>query len=115
MTFKTQLAQDAINCILNTNEFAESITYTPKNGSPKSIKALVVRNRLDTTGQDQGRTLHNQAEIYIVNDATNGVTSIDKGDDTVSLPEIIGGSAISWVVIEILGMDEGLWHLLIEK
>lgn len=115
MTFKTQMATDAINCFLNTNELAESITYTPKNGAAKSIKAIIIRNRLDSGGEDSGRILRYQGEVFVANDATNGVTSVNKGDDEVSFPEVIGGSSISWVVLDILGMDDGMWHLLVGK
>ncbi|MBI3991445.1 MAG: hypothetical protein HY350_04765 [Candidatus Omnitrophica bacterium] len=115
MTFKSQMAVDAINSFLNTDEFGETIAYTPKDGVAKSIKALIIRNRLDRGIEDSGRILHNQAEIYIANDATTGITSVNKGFDEVSFPEIIGGSSISWSVIDILSMDDGLWRLLVEK
>ena len=116
MTLKSQLSIDAAKVFLNTDEFAEEITYTPKNGSPKTIKALVVRNRIDAADQGVGRIASRQAEVYIANDAINGVTSVDKGDDEVSFPETAGGTPITWVVIDLLGMDHlGLFHLLVEK
>ena len=115
MTFKAQLSIDAAKVFLNSNEFAEEITYTPKGGSPKSIKAIIVRSQIDAADQGQSRIAHNQTELYIANDATNGVTSVDKGDDEASFPKIVGGSNINWVVIDILGMDKGMWHLLVGK
>jgi hypothetical protein len=115
MSLKAQLPEDSKRIFLNSDEFAEEITYAPKAGSPKTIKAIVVRQRLDSGSEDQGRILRNQAEIYIANDATGGVTSVDKGDDEASFPEIPGGSSVSWVVIDILGTDDGMWHLLLEK
>jgi len=115
MSFKDQLAADAVIIFLNTDEFAEDITYTPKGEGAKSIRAMVVRKRSDAADQGAGRIAQNQAEVYIANDAITGVASVDKGDDEVSFPEIIGGSAISWAVIDILDMDEGMWKLLVEK
>ncbi len=115
MTFKSQLAQDAIKAFLDGAVFAEDITYTPKGSAPKLIKAVIIRKRLDPAYEDTGRTLINQGEIFIVNDATAGVTSINKGQDTVSFAETIGGAAINWVVADILDHDEGLWHLLVQK
>ena len=115
MSFKDQLAADAVNIFLNANEFAEEITYTPKGESAKTIKAIVDRKRSDAADQGLGRIAQNQAEISIANDATNGVASVDKGDDEVSFPEVIGGPVISWSVIDILAMDEGMWRLLVEK
>ena len=115
MTLKSQLPEDAKSTFLNSDEFAESITYTPNSGSPKVIKALVVRERLQADGPDQGRVLNRQAEIYIANDAAQGITSVDKGNDTVSFPVFVEGSAVSWKVVEVLGKDEGMWHLAVMR
>lgn len=100
---------------LNTNEFGEQIIYTPKGGTAKTIPALVDRQRITPAGEDTGRALLNQVEIVIANDAENGVISINKGGDVASLPERVGGTAISWAVVDILGQDEGVWHLLLQK
>ena len=115
MTFKSQLAQDAIKAFRDGAAFAEDITYTPKGSAPKQIKAVIVRKRIDPAYEDTGRVLLNQAEIFIANDAAAGVTSINKGGDTVSFAETIGGAAISWVVADILDHDGGIWHLLVQK
>jgi hypothetical protein len=40
MTLKEQMAADLLNLILNTDEFAESSTYTAKGGTAKTIKAV---------------------------------------------------------------------------
>ncbi|MFA5346131.1 MAG: hypothetical protein WC315_07650 [Candidatus Omnitrophota bacterium] len=115
MAFKDNLAQDATKTFLNSDEFAEEITYTPKGGIAKVIKALVNRKRIDPAYEDAGRVLLNQFEIFIANDETSGVASINKGEDLVSLAEVIGGISIDWVVADILGQDEGAWHLLLQK
>ena len=114
MSFKTQLAQDA-GVFLNPGEFAETILYTPKNGTAKSIKAVIERKRINPAGEDVGRILVNQSEIYIANDAVAGVSAVNKGGDIVSFAETIGGAAIDWIVADILDHDEGLWHLLVQK
>lgn len=115
MTFKSQITQDAIKAFLDGAAFAEDITYTPKAGAPKIIKAVIIRKRLDPAYEDTGRVLLNQAEVFIANDATAGVASINKGGDTVSFAETIGGAAINWIVADILEHDEGIWHLLVQK
>ena len=43
MTLKTQLTSD-ISAFFNTDEFAESITYTAKGKSGASIDAIVIRD-----------------------------------------------------------------------
>ncbi|MFA5316198.1 MAG: hypothetical protein WC369_02100 [Dehalococcoidales bacterium] len=115
MSFKDAIKEDATAVFLNTNEFAETIVYTPKNGVGKSIKAIVDRERISPADEDSGRVLLNQVKILIANDATYGVISIVKGTDQVSLPEVVGGTAIDWVVMDILGQDEGMWQLLLQK
>lgn len=115
MSFKDQFSTDANNCFLNTEEFAEEITYTPKGGNAKAIKAIVNRKRIDPAYEDAGRVLLNQCEIFIANDETVGVATINKGGDLVLLPEVIGGPLVNWVVADIVGQDEGIWQLLLQK
>jgi len=115
MSFKTKLTSDFKSVMLNLNEFAEQIKYTPSGQSQRTIKAIVVRKGLNIPGQDTGRILNNQAEIYIANDSTYGVTEINKGEDLVDMPEIEGESDVQWAVADILGKDEGCWHLLVSK
>lgn len=115
MSLKNDLTKDVINTFLNTDEFAEDIVYTPKNESAKSIRAIVNRKRLDPSLEDSGRVLAGQAEIFVANDATHGVSMVSKGQDKVSVPEVIGAPAIDWVVIDIIDHDEGMFHLLIQK
>ena len=115
MSFKSQLAQDMVNTFLNSYEFAEDIAYTPKNGTPKTIKAVINRKRLNPAAEDIGRVLVNQCEVFIAHDDTNGVSSINKGGDIVSFSENLGGSVIDWAVIDIFGQDDGMWHLLVQK
>jgi len=115
MSFKSQMAQDMVNSFLNSYEFAEDITYTPKNGTPRSIKAIINRKRISPAAEDVGRVLVNQGEVFIANDDTNGVSSINRGGDIVSFAENLGGAVINWAVIDIIGQDEGMWHLLVQK
>lgn len=43
MTLKTQMTSD-LSIFLNTDEFAETITYTPSGGSATSISAIVEKD-----------------------------------------------------------------------
>lgn len=112
MSLKDQLSLDVIDCFLNTAEFAEVITYTPYGQSDKDINAIVVRERLLPGSENQSRSLQNQAEVYIANDAAEGVVSIDKKDDRITLNDIEGVSRQARI-LEILYKDEGAWHLLV--
>ena len=115
MSFKDNLKKDALNCFLTADEFAEAIQYTPKNGTSKTIKAVINRKRLNPGGEESGRALQNQIEIFIANDSTYGIDSINKGGDEVFFPEVLGGVDVNFVVVDILGEDQGMWHLLVQK
>jgi len=112
MSLKDRFSADVIDCFLNTAEFAEVITYTPQGQAAKDINAIVVRGRLEPGSEDQGRGLQNQAEIYIANDAVEGVTSVDKKYDRITLDDV-EGTIREARIIEVLHRDAGAWHLLV--
>lgn len=115
MTLKTKMQADAVQTFLNTDEFAETITYTPYGGTNKSIKALVDRKRLEPMTETSGRFLSNTAEVMIANHATYGVTSVAKGYDKVIMEKSPGGDSQTWLVIDVMASDDGMWHLLVQK
>ena len=115
MSFKNELSKDMINTFLNTDEFAETVVYTPKGEAPREIKAIVNRRRIEPRAEDMGRVLTKEVELIVANDAEAGIVSVNKGQDEVSFPEVTGGPAISWIVTDILNQDEGAWHLLLQK
>lgn len=115
MTFKSKVQTDSFHVFLNTNEFAETIQYTPYGQSAKSIKALITRGRVDAEGQAQNRYPHNRCEIHISIDDTYGVASVDKGRDKASFPERLGGTSVDWAIIDIVGKDDGMWHLVCQR
>ena len=111
-TFKDDLLTDTKDVFLaGDDEFDETITYTPAGESAKSIQALVAKVALEPGGEK--RSLRNQAEVYVANDAAAGVTSIDKTDDKIGLADRDGVSRTARVV-EIMESDEGMWHLLVQ-
>lgn len=117
MSFKDQVKNDAVNCFLNGNEFAEDVLYTPAGGDARIIKAIVDRKRLSPVGEDSNRALVDSIEIMIARDPVYGIAEITKGmsADEVVLPETIGGAGVNFFVADILGQDEGMWHLLLQK
>ena len=117
MSFKDQLAVDAANCVLNGNEFAESVVYTPYGGQARTIKVIIERRRLIPSNQDANRVLTGTVEIHVARDAVFGVLSVNKGAsaDQVVLTEVIGGASVTFFVADILAQDEGMWHLLLQK
>jgi hypothetical protein len=102
------LAYDAVNTFL-TN-FAESITYSPADGEPVTIPAIIYRNPATTIAGLTGSTVYAH-EIEIANSTWNGVTSINRSVDTVTFASVIGGTAEAFIVREIISNDEGMWRL----
>ena len=117
MSFKDQMAADAANCFLNGDEFAETVIYTPAGGQAKSIKAIVERRRILPANEDSNRVLVGTLEMMIARDPVLGILSVNKGQnpDQVLVPEVVGGVAVTYFVADILAMDEGMWHLLLQK
>ena len=110
MSFKELQLEDAKNTILNTDEFAETIEYAPYGKWSVTIKAVVVRERLDSGSENVARTLRKEAEIYILNDEEEGVTSIDKKNDRITLTDTEGEEIIARIS-EILHKDDSMWRL----
>lgn len=112
MSLKDQMAFDAKTAFLNSGEFAEEITYTPADGPGKVIRAVIVRKELSPADEVTGRSLKNQAEAYISTDPMEGVVSVNRRDDRITLNDV-EGTVKEARINDVLGKDEGLWHLLI--
>lgn len=114
MTFKNQLATDMAEVILNTDEFAEDIVYTPKGGNAATIAAIVLRTPINAGSEDQARVLRRDCEIIIQNGA-NGVTSVDTKGDKVAFPVHPGGDSEDWDVISIVEAGVAHWKLKVSR
>jgi len=112
VSLKDQMALDAKTVFLNGGEFAEQITYTPSGETAKTIKAVVVRKELAPADENSGRSLKNQAEVFISSDGTEGVSAINQKDDRITVSDVEGVSKEARIN-DILGSDGGLWHLLV--
>jgi len=116
MTFKEQLVEDAKDVFLNEDGgFVEDVVYTPYGGSPVTIKAVVTRTTLQTNQQGSNAIVGRDAEIEVLNDADDGITSVDKGRDVVSMSVRRGESSVSWSVVEVISKDEAMFHLKVRR
>lgn len=113
MGFGERLLSDADKAFLK--EFKEDVVYTPFGGQARVIKAVIERDRLDSSPQDQSRMLHRQFTIQIQNDPVKGVITVNKGNDLVSFPVIEGEVSVDWRVIEVLHKDAGMWRLMVQR
>lgn len=105
------MAADAAGVFLNSDHFAESITYTPHNELAVSIKAIVNRSPVRPVEHGGKPLPGNLIEIEIANHATLGRTSIKERFDKVTLPLREGGSAVDLVVTKVIEQDPGMWRL----
>lgn len=108
------LASDAaLFCDPDTMPGGETILYTPKGSTtPLTINANVFRHGPQQVG-GVSQAYAPSIEIYIPNNATTGVTSVNIGGDKVTLPERKGETAKTYNVQEILEQDGGMWKLRI--
>ena len=108
--FLSGLAFDAINTFLV--EFAETITYTPWQGTPFQIQAVINRDIPKEIQGLNGASSYDH-EIMIANDPSAGVIAVNKGKDTVAFPNKVGGATMTFTVLQIIRQDEGMFHLAV--
>lgn len=109
---KEQMPKDAVSCFLNGGEFAEDITYTTGAGVSKVIKAVVVRYELAPAEENINRSLKKQAEVFIANDETNGMTTVNKKDDRITLKDTEGIDREARIN-DVINHDDGMWYLMV--
>lgn len=111
-SFLDTLAYDAINVFCN--DFAESVIYTPYEGTPKTYQAVIFREIPVVVAGLDGASSY-KFELYLPNDASgvDGPATINKGKDQVTLMTKVGVGVQpqSFVVLQIVQSDEGMWHL----
>lgn len=111
MSLRDRIQQDGGVVFLNAEEFAEEITYATETET-KVVKAIVVRYELAPAEENINRSLKKQAEIYIANDAIDGVATVSKKDDRITLKDTEGTDRESRIN-DVLNRDDGMWHLLV--
>lgn len=100
MTLKTQMATDVANVFLNTDEFAEAITYTPANGSGASVNAVVMRDSVSHDNFQDGLSSVYRATIKLA----SADVSAPAINDTVTF------DGRTWTVVEVDAGDPGGMH-----
>jgi hypothetical protein len=96
-----------LSVFFNTDEFAESVTYTPSGGAGTTIKAIIDYGSGENyRGAD---ALHTEGVMLIQANATYGVETVAVGD-TVTI------DTESWRVVDAEKIDDGLiWRCLISR
>lgn len=84
MTLAEQMESAALEIFLQTDEMAETISYTPSGSSSRNIPAIVERGEdIDTQETDRGLMVTKTASLHISDDATQGVPSPTNEDTLV--------------------------------
>lgn len=103
MTLKTDIFSD-LAAFFNTEEFAETITYTPSGGDAVSIAAIP--EDMDPSIMD----VEPPADSMVLHVKTADVSDPQRGD-TFTI------SSETWYLVENLGggSHEGMWKILISR
>lgn len=103
MTLKTDMASD-LPAFFNTDEFAETIIYTPSGGEAVSIAAIL--GEIDASIMDVAPP----ADSMVLHVKTADVSDPQSGD-TFTI------SSETWYLVENLGggSHEGMWKILVSR
>ena len=122
MTLASDIISDASAVFLDTDEFAESISWYPKGvlGDLETITAIVTRDHEEGTReahgdgvvndeQEAGRTIRTSLVIEVL--ATVAIT--DPPEDM--RPDLFAIDGKTWALKRVLGRDDGLQTLLVVR
>lgn len=118
MSLAERIVSDAANVFLNSDHFAETVTYYPHRfhtaalREPRSIKAVVIRNQVSVFNPDE--QILTEFEVRVANDAATGISSaeLDTGGDQIELAPRIGESPVKKSVQYLTEHDEGMLVLI---
>jgi hypothetical protein len=103
------MASDTVNLIWTLG--GELVTYTPFGQPPKTLRAIVERDRTAIDAQDVNGTRYavNNRHVLIANDADNGVLSVLEHKDKIRFKKNVSDAAeTDFTVQTVLKQDVGL-------
>lgn len=103
MTFRQYRAENYAACVLDTDAFAERVTYRPRGGGDREISALVKRDPPSVHPQT-GVALAPRCVVAVACDETLGITAaeLDVGADQLLLPRAVDGSIEARIITKII-------------
>lgn len=118
MSLAERIVSDAANVFLNSDHFAESVTYYPHRfhtdavREPRSITAVVTRNQVTQFNPDE--QILEEYEVRVFNDSETGISSeeLDTGGDQIELSPRVGETARKVSIQMLTEHDEGMLVLL---
>ena len=116
MTLAARIITDAGSVFLNSDHFAEDVTYYQHRfgtaATPRVIKAIVVRNQVATFSPDE--QIIPEFEVRVANDSTTGISSseINSGGEMIKLAVRVGETPTKRSVQYVTEHDEGMLVLI---
>jgi len=118
MSLADRILSDAATVFLNSDHFAETVTYYPHRfhtaavREPRAIKAVVIRNQVSVFNPDE--QILTEFEVRVANNSTNGISSaeLDTGGDKIELAAKIGDTPSKRSVQYMTEHDEGMLVLI---
>lgn len=80
MTLREQITTDVSAVFLNTDDFAETVTYTPKSGDARQVSAVVDESERYEEGVRGGKRKVTVLEVLVSRDETTGIATPKFGD-----------------------------------
>jgi hypothetical protein len=116
MTLASRIVSDAGSVFLNSDHFAEAVTYYPHRfgtpATPRSIQAIVVRNQVATFNPDE--QIIPEFEVRVANSVTTGISSaeLNTGGDQIKFAARIGEAEQKRTIQHLVEQDEGMLVLI---
>lgn len=114
MTLRSMIESDADDVFLNTDDFAETVTYYPRTSTAtanasRSISAVVFRNAVEQVSEN-GSAVLPVWQVHVANSSTTGISSteLDTGGDQIAFPPRDGETAKRKSVIYLVSQDHGM-------
>ena len=113
MSLKDSIKADATDVFLKTSEFAELVTYLPRNGGRRVIRAIVDRSPPAVYNAAGDGVVLPSYVITVCNCCRTGVSSaeVDTGDAVELLENLNERIKDTKTVMKIINHDEGMVEL----
>lgn len=116
MTLREQIETDATTVFTRTDDFAETVTYFPKNypgetvRASRSISAVVFRQTVTQYAEDGSQSVVKVFTVHVANDATTGITTdeLDRGGDQIQFAPLDGRTAEKRSITHLIESDNGM-------
>ena len=116
MSLTERIITDAGSVFLNSDHFAETVTYYPHRfgtaATPREIKAVVVRNQVTTFNPDE--QIVPEFEVRVANNAATGISSteLNTGGDKLKFAARVGETATKRSIQYLTEHDTGMLVLI---